>query len=266
MNFLASMHACFNVDEIVRLLACELVASRWKKSAVALACCCKNLEDPVLDVLWEAHDQLHPLLKSFPGNIWDDEGGTFVSVSTALRFYLTKLSDWVDFQENPDQSGMGSLPEVHSKDPDARSESFPSPHISRCSLGTATSHLQHDIASGFEDFQMRPSDHGLHSIHLFVSLPENHVYRRRSRQRPSGPPYIIDRFDDRHPLDNMSQPATDFPTQPTQRSGYRYCRLRNAPFLQSGYTQNLRRCFPVDGSNSESCLPTPTPIRAAVDS
>lgn len=67
------MHACLNVDEIVRLLARELVASGGKGTAVALACCCKNFEDSVLDALWETQDQLRPLLKSFPADVWDEE-------------------------------------------------------------------------------------------------------------------------------------------------------------------------------------------------
>ena len=47
------MHICLNVDELVRLIACELVASEGKATAVALAGCCKSFEDPVLDALWE---------------------------------------------------------------------------------------------------------------------------------------------------------------------------------------------------------------------
>ena len=43
------MHACLNVDEIVRLIAYELVASGGYATAVALARCCKSFEDPVLD-------------------------------------------------------------------------------------------------------------------------------------------------------------------------------------------------------------------------
>ena len=66
------MHACLNVDEIVRLLACELVASEGNATAVALACCCKNFEDPVLDVLWETQQQLDLLLFVFPEGVWQE--------------------------------------------------------------------------------------------------------------------------------------------------------------------------------------------------
>jgi len=93
-----SMHACLNVDEIVRLLASELVASGGKEAAAALACCCKSFEDPVLDALWEALDQLRPLLKSFPADVLDDKGGKFVSAPLAFHSISTKLSDWAVFQ------------------------------------------------------------------------------------------------------------------------------------------------------------------------
>lgn len=75
------MHACLNVDEIVRLIAHELVASKGKGAAIALACCCKSFEDPVLDALWAVQSQLHLLLKSLPEVVWS-EGGFTVSVST----------------------------------------------------------------------------------------------------------------------------------------------------------------------------------------
>jgi len=72
-------HPCLCVDEILRIVARKLVASGAKASAVALACCCKNFEDPVLDVLWETQDQLLPLLKSLPGDVWKVEEGELVS-------------------------------------------------------------------------------------------------------------------------------------------------------------------------------------------
>ena len=80
------MHACLNVDEILRLIARELVTSKGKGSAVALACCYKGFEDPVLDALWAEQDQLLPLLKSFPGDVWN-EGGCTVSASTMGVFH-----------------------------------------------------------------------------------------------------------------------------------------------------------------------------------
>ena len=79
------MHACLNVDEIVRLIASELVESKSKAAAIALASCRKNFEAPVLDVLWETQDGLLPLLKSLPVDAWN-EGGCTVSTPTKHVF------------------------------------------------------------------------------------------------------------------------------------------------------------------------------------
>lgn len=76
------MHPCLCIDEIVRLIARELVESRGGATSIALACCCKALEDPVLDVLWETQDRMLPLLKSLPADVWD-EFERAVSVPTA---------------------------------------------------------------------------------------------------------------------------------------------------------------------------------------
>ena len=83
------MHSCLHVDEIVRLIAHELVTSRGKQTAVSLACCCKIFEDPVLDTLWETQDRLLPLLKSFPGDVWNDDGCTVGAQMICVFLSLT---------------------------------------------------------------------------------------------------------------------------------------------------------------------------------
>jgi len=87
MHPLDSMHACLNVDEIVRLIAHELVTSGGKAAAVSLACCCKSIEDSVLDVLWAKQECLLPLLKSLPGDVWNDDE-CIVSVPKICIFFL----------------------------------------------------------------------------------------------------------------------------------------------------------------------------------
>ena len=83
------MHDCMRVDEIIRLFACELVASRRKASAVALACSCKTFEDPVLDVLWETQKGLLPLFRSLPGDVWN---GNAFTVSASIPFTCLSLN------------------------------------------------------------------------------------------------------------------------------------------------------------------------------
>jgi len=83
------MHPCFHVDEILRHVASEVVASKGKGTAVALARCCKSFEDPVLDVLWETQEGLIPLFGSLPRGVWNDDecdvGAPTVSVPCSLK-------------------------------------------------------------------------------------------------------------------------------------------------------------------------------------
>jgi len=82
------MHACLRVDEIVRLVASELVWYRGRGTSVALACSCKSLEDPVLDMLWEFQTRVRPLLRSLPGDVWNDDR-RIVSLTTTLLPFLS---------------------------------------------------------------------------------------------------------------------------------------------------------------------------------
>ena len=63
------MHPCLSVDEILRFLARTLVSSGAKTAVVALARCCKTLEEPMLDELRGTQYQLTPLLECFPQDI-----------------------------------------------------------------------------------------------------------------------------------------------------------------------------------------------------
>ena len=84
------MHACLNVDEIIRHIVCELVQSKAKATAAALAFCRKSFEDPVLDVLWESQDGLLPLLKSLPGDVWNEGGYTVSTLITHIFSFLNR--------------------------------------------------------------------------------------------------------------------------------------------------------------------------------
>ena len=94
------MHACLNVDEIVRLIACELVASEANAAVVYFACCCKNFEGPVLDVLWETQGKLFPLFKSLPENV-RKEGGCTVSAPITHVFFSLDCLVWKAFKISP---------------------------------------------------------------------------------------------------------------------------------------------------------------------
>ena len=81
------MHSCLRVDEIVRLVASELVASESKATAAALARCCKSFEDPVLDSLWEDAGWLTKLLGVFPKEVWDYRENN-VCLSCVLTMFI----------------------------------------------------------------------------------------------------------------------------------------------------------------------------------
>ena len=117
-----SMHPCLNVDEIFRILLCELVDSGAKATAVSLACCCRSFEGPALDVLWRTQHQLLPLLKSFPRDTWKVEAGRFVSLPILFIFLFLEFPHREVFWETSDDRRMGSLPEVRPEDAGAHSE------------------------------------------------------------------------------------------------------------------------------------------------
>ena len=105
------MHPCFSIDEIIKLIACELVVSESKASAVSLMCCCKSFGDPLLDVLWKKQVGLTPLLKCLPQEVWEERGETLVSrlvafVLAELDYLIWKSfrkiptkAEWADFQK-----------------------------------------------------------------------------------------------------------------------------------------------------------------------
>lgn len=121
------MHPCLNIDEILRLIACELVAAEAKGTAVSLACCRKSLQDPVLDVLWESQDRLLPLLKTLPEDIWEAEADEFVSLPMASISSLPNCFTGKDFQNNPDKRGMDHRSKTRSEDEKAHNRFLPGP-------------------------------------------------------------------------------------------------------------------------------------------
>ena len=91
---LALMHHCLRVDELIRLIARELVADGGHATAVSLACCCKSFENLALDALWEIQDQLDPLLGTLPEDVWRprpyDVSVAMMSLIFSLLNYLNR--------------------------------------------------------------------------------------------------------------------------------------------------------------------------------
>ena len=159
------MHACLNVDEIVRLIAHELVAFSGEGSAAGLACCCKSFEDPVLDELWAKQVSLLPLFNSFPGDVWKG-GGYSVSAPTTCLFSLSLIS--IVLQKTPDDDGMGSSPEVRSKDARAQTIQPSRLPVPRNFLGHPALHHQRTLAPEFENSQVDGNTGVVYTIHPLV--------------------------------------------------------------------------------------------------
>lgn len=85
------MHRCLYIHEIVELIASELTVGGGRATAVALACCCKNFEDPVLDALWTTQNELMPLLKTLPEDIWSPDGHNVSMMTMTLAIYLSNF-------------------------------------------------------------------------------------------------------------------------------------------------------------------------------
>ena len=82
------MHPCFNTDEIARLIVYVLARLKREVDAVATACCCERIEDPVLDSLWEDAAWLIELLGVFPKDAWDhrEDNVCLLCVVTTFAF------------------------------------------------------------------------------------------------------------------------------------------------------------------------------------
>ena len=169
---LDSMHPCLHVDEILRHVASEVVASKGKGTAVALARCCKSFEDPVLDVLWETQEGLIPLFGSLPRGVWNDDE---CDVGAPTVFVLHSLKHTFPvFQKAPDEAGVGSIPRICPKDAKARRRWPFAPTIAS-SHGAAVSYLQRTFAPKPEISYVDGCRRGSRSLHPLVPFLRNRL-------------------------------------------------------------------------------------------
>ena len=74
------MNQIFYVEELVRQIAFNADhGSQGSASLLALACSCKTIEGPVMDVLWQRQESLHIILRTLPASCWTVAGGVYVS-------------------------------------------------------------------------------------------------------------------------------------------------------------------------------------------
>jgi hypothetical protein len=73
------MHQVLRLEELVRNISDSAEpTSQGSASLLAFACCCKSLEGPVMDVLWQRQIHLSTILQSLPEDSWTITEGVFV--------------------------------------------------------------------------------------------------------------------------------------------------------------------------------------------
>lgn len=82
-----SMYQVLQLDELVRNIAyCADNTNQGSASLLALACCCKLLEGPVMDILWQRQVDLSTILKTLPADSWSVVDGVFVCGRSYFSF------------------------------------------------------------------------------------------------------------------------------------------------------------------------------------
>ena len=239
------------MDEIVRFIACELITSRAKATAAALAGCRKGFEDPVLDALWETQEELLPLLKTFPGDVWKD-GGCAVSAPTVHVFPSLNrlvLKSFKDYRRRRNGPAFRSTLEGCESSELAISKN---PSLRRCSrfyssTPSANPYVQRPTSDSSQRF--------VPFIPLFLS--------------PRTTDIIIWDFRSNLPKAMVASMITVFPAlcpnwggyhpRPIKRSNDHCCCLQNAPRDQSKYPPAFPRGFPVDRGGQSNDLQSPQP-------
>jgi len=75
-----TMDRVFYIEELVQRIALNADdGSVGSASLLALACCCKALEDPVMDILWQRQNILYNIVQTLPVDCWAVTDKVYVS-------------------------------------------------------------------------------------------------------------------------------------------------------------------------------------------
>jgi hypothetical protein len=80
------MHHCLDIAEILYIIFKNFHIYGSRYNLLSLAFVSKAFHEPALDLLWESQGSLLPLIKTFPADLWKEEGNpstlvSFLSVS-----------------------------------------------------------------------------------------------------------------------------------------------------------------------------------------
>ena len=137
------MHPCLRVDEIIRLVAYELVDSGAEGTAASLARCCKSFGEPVSDELWDAQERLTPLLKCLPEDTWKDSG-KFVSRPITFSPSAVIHQTWKTFKRTPTKAEWAGFRKYALKMRNLQLDASEDPEISDLLL-VQQSHATNDL-------------------------------------------------------------------------------------------------------------------------
>lgn len=187
MNILGLMHACLEVDEILRSIAGELIAAERWRTAVSLACCCSIFEDPVLDVMWSRQTQLTTLLGILPRDIWSPGGWDSLKVSTTAAALVLSSPDpsvVTVLRQAHHDARVGTFVEVRAKNEGVNTAGTAA---AADPLGPVVPYLWKPSASKPENSPVvvRPNHWRFHLFHPLVLFPkDNHHQTQICQTQP----------------------------------------------------------------------------------
>lgn len=84
------MHRCLEIAEILHIILknISIYAYGSRHNLLSLAFVSKAFHEPALDLLWELQDSLSPLIKTFPADVWKEEGNPSILVSFLSMSYI----------------------------------------------------------------------------------------------------------------------------------------------------------------------------------
>ncbi|KAF9778955.1 hypothetical protein BJ322DRAFT_464586 [Thelephora terrestris] len=103
------MHQVLRLEELVRNISNSAEpTSQGSASLLAFACCCKSLEGPVMDALWQRQADLSTILKSLPADSW--------TITEDVFFLSRNLSpdEWQRFKRYTARVTALGVPNMHS--------------------------------------------------------------------------------------------------------------------------------------------------------
>jgi hypothetical protein len=88
LNLKSTMHHCLDITEILHIIFKNFHIYGSRYNLLSLAFVSKAFHEPALDLLWELQGSLLPLIKTFPADLWKEEGNpsTFVSFLSVSFF------------------------------------------------------------------------------------------------------------------------------------------------------------------------------------